>query len=88
MFDCFTAHFEKNVSQQHSGLFCGPIVFDVYDKQPNSRLTRQLRAHIFRHLHRLHRDTQIGAGDMPFFQEFFDNASKELGGDAATIRRS
>src|ERR1700733_751015 len=69
----FPPHFEKKVSQQHSGLLPGPTVLDVHDKQPDSRFSLQLRAHIFRHLHRLHRDTQIRPSDMPLFQEFFDN---------------
>ena len=74
VFDCLSAHLEKNISEQHSGLFRGSTVFDVHDQQPDSRLSRQLRAHIFWHLHRLHRNTQIRPSDMPSFQEFFDDA--------------
>src|ERR1700730_4042845 len=43
VFDCLSAHFEKDISQQHPGFFCGPIFFDMHDKQPDSRLSRQFR---------------------------------------------
>src|ERR1700733_480457 len=74
VFDRLSPQFEKHVSEEHSGLFCRPTFFDMHDKQAGSRFSRQLRAHIFWHLHRLHRNAQIGPSNVSFFEEFFDNA--------------
>jgi hypothetical protein len=66
--------FSDYIALQNASLICWTTAFNVHHNQTHVRFGRNLQAHALRQLDRLHRDPEVGTGDVPLFEQLTHHA--------------